>query len=192
MLHALIWALPVACLNAGIAGGHTVCWVSFTLLAKLCILSKAFMLVVIHATNSRWDQCLLAGLSKAKFVDQYLSQKAGQGAFSQDVVCHVSIGVAALVGMVITMLLAEQNLRLDTKQLMAHSRQHLDWVRTVCFVALSCYDAPSVLPACQQGCLLLLSDNIARTTGASAITALRLQLQIGSCFVQWTCKLTNI
>ncbi len=77
-----------------------------------------------HATNSRWDQCLLAGLSKARFVD--LSQKAGQGAFSQDVVCHVSIGVAALVGMVVTMLLAEQNLRLDTKQLMSHSRQKLD------------------------------------------------------------------
>lgn len=65
-------------------------------------------------------------LSKANFVDQYLSQKAGQGAFSQDVVCHISIGVAALVSMLITMLLAEQNLRLDTTQLMSHSRQKLD------------------------------------------------------------------
>ncbi|DBB05489.1 hypothetical protein WJX77_003678 [Trebouxia sp. C0004] len=65
-------------------------------------------------------------LSKARFVDKYLAQNAGQGAFSQDVVCHVSIGMAALVGMLITMLLAEQNLRLDTKQLMSHSRQKLD------------------------------------------------------------------
>lgn len=84
------------------------------------------MLIVIHATISRRGQCLHAGLSKARFVDQYLSQKAGQGAFSQDVVCHVSIGVAVLMSMLITMLLAEQSLRLDTKQLMAHSRQHLD------------------------------------------------------------------
>ena len=77
---------------------------------------------IAHGVNA----CLPAGLSKANFVDQYLSQKAGQGAFSQDVVCHISIGVAALVSMLITMLLAEQNLRLDTTQLMSHSRQKLD------------------------------------------------------------------
>ena len=87
---------------------------------------QSIMLIIIHATNSIEDRFLLAGLSKARFVDQYLSQKAEQGAFSQDVACHVSIGVAALVGMLITILLAEQSLRLDTQQLMCHSRQKLD------------------------------------------------------------------
>ena len=123
MLHVSTTAFSWACSNAGIADRQRICWLPS--LEPNCA-SYVEHLCSHHARNSRWNQCLVAGLSKAKFVDQYLSQRAGQGAFSQDVVCHVSIGMAALVGMLITMLLAEQNLRLDTKQLMSHSRQNLD------------------------------------------------------------------